>query len=418
MVFVLAIVAARSGQAQTLSVLHTFTGGEGGESPASLIRNADGDLYGATNHGGVPGSCRAAGCGVVFKVDKTGNATVLHSFAFPFSEEDGAHPSGALVLDPLGNLYGTTEFGGTSENCFDPETLFRFGCGTAFKRDKTGEETVLYSLGGSPDGANVLAGLVRDAKGNLYGATFTGGNENNNCPFGCGVVFKLDQTGKETVLYRFTGTNGDGANPAALVLDRKGNIYGTTFYGGSGTCHHANPVAFGTGEGCGTVFKLDKTEKETVLYSFNGTDGANPPTGGLVFDSEGNLYGTTNYGGTGTCNDGNGLGCGTVFKLDTADKETVLHSFTENGDGTYPCCYSLVRDAMGNLYGTTIFGGTSNIGTVFKLDKTGEETVLYSFTGGSDGAFPVGLVRDPKGNLYGVASGGFSNFGTVFRLTE
>ena len=196
----------------------------------------------------------------------------------------------------------------------------------------------LYSFSGPPDGMNPQADLVEDTKGNLYGTTSQGGVTGGACgSLGCGVVFKLDTTGKETVLYSFAGEPTDGADPmAGLILDVSGNLYGTTSQGGTSNF--------------GTVFKLDTTGKETVLYSFTGkpTDGADPMAG-LVLDAAGNLYGTTSQGGTSS-------NFGTVFKLGTTGKETVLYSFTGGpSDGADPMA-GLVLDAAGNLYGTTSQG--------------------------------------------------------------
>jgi uncharacterized repeat protein (TIGR03803 family) len=250
----------------------------------------------------------------------------------------------------------------------------------------------LYTFTGGADGGQPDAGLIQDAAGNFYGTTEFGGAAN------FGVVFKLDTTGKEAVLYSFEG-GADGAHPrAGLVQDSEGNLYGTTFEGGVGPCHQQSPNSRGaTPTTCGTVFKVDSFGKESILHSFTGEpDGANP-SAGLAMDAIGGLYGTTSYGGT--------LGFGTVFKLDTSGKESVLHSFT-SWDGAIPSA-GLIQDAEGNLYGTTFRGGTSNLGTVFKLDTTGTETVLYSFMGGTDGAHPsAGLVRDATGNLYGTTVAG------------
>jgi uncharacterized repeat protein (TIGR03803 family) len=250
----------------------------------------------------------------------------------------------------------------------------------------------LHIFTGGVDGGQPEAGLIQDAAGNLYGTTVVGGAAN------FGIVFKLDTTGKEAVLYSFEG-GADGAHPrAGLVQDSEGNLYGTTFEGGAGPCHQQSPNSRGaTPTTCGTVFKVDSFGKESILHSFTGEpDGANP-SAGLAMDAIGGLYGTTSYGGT--------LGFGTVFKLDTSGKESVLHSFT-SWDGAIPLA-GLIQDAEGNLYGTTFRGGTSNLGTVFKLDTTDTETVLYSFTGGTDGAHPsAGLVRDATGNLYGTTVAG------------
>jgi len=206
-------------------------------------------------------------------------------------------PYGGLIQDLKGNLYGTTSFGGTS----------RFG--TIFKLDKAGKLTVLHNCAGTKDGGAPLAGLVHDSKGNLYGTTSGTGTSSD------GKVFKVDATGKFTVLHTFGGAP-DGQYPGygALILDAAGNLYGTTRNGGSGSCQ----------DGCGVIFKVNKTAHETVLYSFTGAaDGASPYSS-MVQDAAGNLYGTTQSGGTGC----GGFGCGVVFKLDTSGKETVLYSFS------------------------------------------------------------------------------------------
>jgi uncharacterized repeat protein (TIGR03803 family) len=271
--------------------------------------------------------------------------------------------------------------------------------------------TVLYAFTGGSDGA-IPNGLIRDKKSNLYGTTASGGDPSCSAfppAPGCGVVFKLTETEKETALYSFTG-GADGGEPSAtLVQDEDGKLYGTTAGGGA--------------SGQGVVFKLDRTGKQTVLYSFaGGTDGG---SGGfhvsdLVRDKDGNLYGTT-YGGGDS-------GVGVVFKVDLAGRETVLHSFTGAADGGQPFA-ALVRDEEGNLYGTSTGGGASRAGVVFKLDPTGKETVLYSFTGGADGGQPVApLLRDREGNLYGATGSGGNlsgicadiggGCGTVFKLSR
>ena len=237
--------------------------------------------------------------------------------------------------------------------------------------------------------------MVQDSADNLYGTTPDGGASD------AGVVFKVAKHGKETVLYSFTGGD-DGGNPfAGLIRDSAGNLYGTTTYGGDLKCNN--------GYGCGTVFKLGKTGKETVLYSFTESPDGAYPYAGLVRDTKGNLYGTTFFGGA--------SGAGTVFKVDKTGKETVLYSFTGGSDGKYPYA-GLLRDTKGNLYGTTEYGGASSNGTLFKLDTSGTETVLHSFTGGSDGGLPIaGLILDASGNLYGAAQSGGDGGGTVFELT-
>ena len=359
-VLVLGVVTTHSAQAQTFTVLYNFRGSpDGGLSYNGLVRDA-GNLYGTTAMGGI------SNLGTVFKLDKHGEETVLYSFTGKFSG-DGQYPFSALVRDHAGNLYGTTANGGASDN------------GTVFKVDTTGSETVLYSFSGA-DGANPIAGLVRDAAGNLYGTTHGGG------AYGYGTVFKLDTKGTETVLHSFFGGSDGGNSYGGLIRDASGHLYGTT-QGGGGT------------SSSGVVFKLDKAGNETVLYSFTGTggDGANP-CGGLLRDRAGNLYGTTSSGGA--------FGLGTVFKVDPSGTETVLHSFSGSPDGANPYA-GLIQDRAGRLYGTTAQGGASNYGTVFKLDKSGKETVLHSFTVGTDGGILYGgLVRDRKGKLYGTTNVG------------
>ncbi len=357
------VVLTRSVQAQSFTVLYSFTIADGVGPKPGLVRDKAGNLYGTTQRGG------GSGAGEV----TAGTETVLYSFT---GSPDGAPVSG-LVRDKAGNLYG---IGGS-------------GAGTVFKLDTTGTLTVLHSFAG-PDGAFPLAALVRDKTGNLYGTTTVGGAS------GAGTVFKLDTAGTETVLHSFTG-GADGANPyGGLVRDKAGNLYGTTTGGGPLNC-------FGT-DGCGVVFKLDTTGTETVLHTFIGPDGTFP-IGDLVRDKAGNLYGTTYAGGT--------YGEGTVFKLETTGTETVLYSFTGLADGAVPRA-GLVRDKAGNLYGTTAEGGNLSCGVVFKVDPAGRETVLHSFTGGADGCILYGgLVRD-KAGLYGTtANGGASGVGTVFKLT-
>ena len=385
-------------QAFTYEVLYTFAGGaDGGVPVASLVFDNVGNLYGTTEYRGT------SDWGVVFKLDTTGKETVLHSFT---GAEDGATPRAGLVLDSAGNLYGTALQGG-------PPCGF-FTCGVVFKIDSTGNETVLHGFTGA-DGANPEAGLLRDSAGNLYGTTSAGGS-------GYGVVFKLDATtNKETLLYTFTG-GADGGQPmAGLVSDTAGNLYGTTQGGGDLSACIA---------GCGVVFKLDPTGGQTVLYTFSGGADGRYPSGDLIQDSTGNLYGITSAGGVPFIRSGEG--CGVVFKLDpTTREETVLYSFTGETDGGIPDKASLFMDGAGILYGTTALGGASGgcggggCGVVFNLDPTtGKESVLYTFTGGADGGQPTaGLVRDSAGSLYGTAStAGISGncgigCGVVFKLT-
>jgi uncharacterized repeat protein (TIGR03803 family) len=398
-----ALSTAQSGPARTHSeaftyeVLYAFAGGaDGGIPAAGLVLDNAGNLYGTTEYRGT------SDWGIVFKLDTTGTETVLHSFT---GGADGATPRAGLILDSTGNLYGTALQGGPPCGSFT--------CGVVFKVDSSGNQTVLHGFTGA-DGLWPEAGLLRDSGGNLYGTTSAGGSS------GHGVVFKLDATtGTETVLYTFTGA-ADGAQPlAGLVPDSAGNLYGTTQTGGDfSTC---------TADGCGVMFKLDPTTgQETVLHTFTGGADGRYPSGNLVQDSVGNLYGTTGAGGASCIFSGEG--CGVVFKLDSVTgKETVLYTFTGGTDGASPDKASLFLDEAGNLYGTAIQGGDAGVcggagcGVVFRLDSaTGEEDVLYAFTGGADGEHPAaGLIRDSAGNFYGTASAaGTCDFcGVVFKLT-
>ncbi len=404
-------------EAQTESVLYSFcaqshcTDGDG--LFVGLTFDQKGNLYGTTYGGGANDECgenNAEGCGIIFKLTPKGKETVLYSFCAQKGCADGANPRAGLVLDQKENLYGTTVGGGVH------------GQGVAFKLTPEGKETVLHSFCAHTDctdGYGPYAGLVLDQKGDLYGTTQYGGAH------GGGVVFKLTPEGKYTVLYSFCAHGypcSEGAQPVAgLVFDQKGNLYGTTLLGGGVTAYCSD-----VGYGCGVVFELTPEGKETVLYSFcpqypDCPDGTSPYAG-VVFDQKGNLYGTAAHGGAN--------GDGVVFKLTPKGKETVLYSFcSQTGctDGSGPHA-GVVFDQRGNLYGTTVDGGTatcdyySGCGVVFKLTPKGTETALYSFcpqTDCTDGAYPdAGLVFDQKGNLYGTTwGGGAYNEGVVFKLT-
>jgi len=331
----------------------------------------------------------------VYKIDPAGRETVLYSFTAgadggcDTGTPNGCYPSGGVTRDQAGNLYGTTSAGGPS------------GRGVVYEIDPAGQETVLYSFTGN---VGVPSAVIRDSAGNLYGTTSDGGVE------GCGAVYKLDPPGQFTVLYSFTG-GANGAGPVSgLIRDSDGNLYGATVGGGSSTCLG----------GCGVVYKLDTSGHETVLYSFTGAaDGANPSSG-VINDPAGNLYGTTEYGGiTSQCVGEFSKGCGVVYKLNATGGETVLYNFTGGADVSYPSG-GLVRDSAGNLYGTSTSGGTANEGAVYEVDTAGQETLLHSFTGGTDGGYPWGgVILDPAGNLYGTtSSGGKATGGVVYELTR
>jgi uncharacterized repeat protein (TIGR03803 family) len=429
-------VAMAQAQGKNYSVLHTFTGADGEYPFAGVIRDWEGNLYGTTFLGGDLSGCGGSGCGVVFKLDRSGNERVLYSFK---GATDGAGPAMDLLRDWAGNLYSTTHTGGDISFCTG--TGFpSLGCGVVFKVDPTGRETVLHAFTGGADGLGPSSGVIQDRQGNFYGTTIGGGDPTGYCPgppIGeCGVLYKLDPDGKETVLHTFTGgADGYGAY-GDLLRDEDGNLYGTASLGGdtSGFCGETVQNAVGN-VGCGTLYKLDRRGNFTVLHTFDGTDGGPFPDSWLVRDYEGNLHGMTGNGGnlsdcSGPPNTytatGSPIGCGVVFKVDREGNESVLYSFTGGADGGATAA-SVIRDFAGNLYGTTYFGGNLSdcapigCGVVFKLDPAGKETVLYTFTGGTDGANPQGnLLLDEDGNLYGTASGGGDptcQCGVVFKIT-
>jgi uncharacterized repeat protein (TIGR03803 family) len=285
--------------------------------------------------------------------------------------------------------------------------------GTAFKLTPSGAKTILYNFTGGTDGREPHGLLVRDSKGNLYGTTQYGGDLNVQCFFtqGCGVVFKISPSGHETVLYSFTG-GADGGQPlAGLTMDSTGNLYGTTAGGGNTNCSYYTFV------GCGVVFKIDTSGHFTVLYTFTGGPDGAAPESHLTMDSSGSLYSSTTAGGA--------AGQGVIFKLDSSGTETALLTF-HGTNGTEPYG-SLAIDAKGDLYGTTYGGGNLNdcssgfgCGIVFEVKPNGQEPILNVFTDGAGGARPIGgLLRDKKGNLYGTAIEGGSpcNCGVTFQIT-
>jgi uncharacterized repeat protein (TIGR03803 family) len=345
-----------------LTVIYSFTGGTDGSQPyyAGVTLDTEGNLYGTTYHGGNLAGCGGVGCGVVFKLAPVSGGwqeSVLYTFK---GGKDGSFPRAGVIFDSAGNLYGTTSAGGNLVACSG-------GCGTAFELTPTVSgpwlETVLHSFNGASDGSSPHAALVFDSAGNLYGTNYWGGAA-PACPAAdCGTVFRLAPSTsgpwKERVLHAFT--NGvDGGNPASNVtFDTAGNIYGTTVLGGHLTdCSNL---------GCGTIYKLTPTKSGawngSVIRAFSGPDGTNL-VAGVIFDSAGNLYGTAP---TGTASHADGL----VFKFTPHPtgpwSQTVLHGFSGvKGDGKNPEA-GLIFDSAGNLYGTTLNGGTGAGGTVFEI---------------------------------------------------
>ena len=366
---IMVFAAIRPASAQSESILYNFNS-FGPNTPVVIDKN--GNLFGTTP-GGVGG-------GSVYEVTKAGGYSTLYTFTGTYPDGDG--PVGSLALDQEGNIYGVTVSGGA------------YGGGVIFEISPSGTETIAHSFDCSLEGCYPNAGLTIDAAGNLYGATSAGG------PVFEGTVYKfIHSSGTLTTLYNFTG-GSDGCIPWSVALDNSGNLYGTT----EGGC----------GGGLGLVFKVTQSGTETVLHSFsrNGKDGFDP-TSTVVVDEKGNIYGTTTFGGK--------VGVGTVYKISPAGKETILHSFKGGADGFFPYAGPIL-DTNGNLYGTTLYGGSFDSGTVFKLTKT-KETVLHTFVpNGTDGILPQASVAvDADGNLYGTTSeGGTSPYcggfgcGTIF----
>jgi uncharacterized repeat protein (TIGR03803 family) len=344
------------------NTVYTFTGGNDGANPdCGLVAGGKGvdpakmRFYGATEAGGTHGF------GTIYEINGPGSETVVYSFT---GGTDGASPVGCPTLDSKGSLYGTTEEGGAH------------GFGVVFKLTPGGTESVLYSFKGGSDGAYPLAGLVMDAKGNLYGTTQQGGADN------LGTVFELESGKTESVLFSFAGSSG--AYPVAgLTMDANDNLYGTTSEGGE--------------YDLGTVFEIASGGGPSLIHAFKGGSDGEYPYAGVILDKKHNIYGTTSGGGTNSD--------GTVFEITHKGREMVLHSFAGGSDGADPV--SGVMEVGHYLYGTTASGGTNGAGTVFKTSvKTGSDTVLYSFTGGSDGGMPKGGVLDLSGNLFGTTFAG------------
>jgi uncharacterized repeat protein (TIGR03803 family) len=307
---------------------------------------------------------------------------VLHTFQGAASN-DGAESLG-LALDPSGNIFGTASSGGL------------FGEGTIYALGRNGQYVTLHNFaGGATDGSFPNGGIVID-KGNLIGTTIAGGT--GPCGGGCGTVFRFSRAGEFSLLYTFLN-GSDGAIPSgSLAVDANGNLYGETQVGGN-----TSNKCFSLG-GCGTIFRIDaRTRKLTTIHRFIWTDGT-LPFAGLVFDSKGNLYGIAEEGGANLCKSGiaPAPGCGTLFKLDTTGKFSVLHVFKKT-DGAFPIFLSI--DQNDNLYGTTLDGGDSGLGEVFKFDNQGNFSVIHSFSG-SDGEFPGGVITS-NGKVFGsVGAGG------------
>jgi uncharacterized repeat protein (TIGR03803 family) len=406
-------VGALTAQAQTYKVIHNFAGGLDGSEPTSgLTFDAAGNLYGTTFEGD-------ALTGTVYKLAHKGSSWVLSPlYLFPYEGSGGSIPYARAMFGKDGTLYGTAGFGGNLQNC-------NGGCGAVFNLKPQPNppvtplspwlETPIYRFNGY-DGANPYgADIIFDASGNIYGTAYNGGA--GTCTGGCGVVYELTPSNgswTESVLYNFAQA-GDAQHPwGGVTFDQSGNLYGTTVYGGK--------------NGAGAVYKLTPSGSgwtETIIYSFTGgTDGGNPYAG-LIFDQPGNLYGAAASEGA-----HNG---GTVFELTpngSAWTFNLLYSFTgASGQFAQGPVANLAFDSIGNLYGTTHGAGAYNFGAVFKLTPGGSGwayTSLHDFTGGDDGGYPrSNIVFDKNGNMYGTAAEGgtegngdcYGPCGVIFEIT-
>jgi uncharacterized repeat protein (TIGR03803 family) len=394
-IFAVVFALALSAWATTEKVLWNFAGGSDGSEPWSnyFISDAKGNLYAATAAGGTYSA------GTVFMLSPAGKGTVLYEFTG--TNGDGNGPHGRLAFDADGEIYGTTQGGGTN------------GTGTVYRLSpKSGggwTEKVIYNFSATgADGTAPSAGMTIAADGTMYSTTPDGG------AFGAGAVFSLKKTSKgwkQTVIQSLNGSSNGGFPYEGLMMDTAGNLYGAAPTGGA--------------SGQGVIYRLSHTKKgwvDTVLYSFTGQngDGAGLYWIDLISDKSGNIYGATSFGGTN--------GTGTVWELVYSEtkktySESILYEFGASGSGDGNDPYGgLAMDIKGNLYGTTLYGGPSNIGTSFKLTKQGKtwkETILHSFVGANDGNEPTGNPYiDAKGRLYGMTqTGGKSNLGIVYRIT-
>jgi len=394
----LTLVSTALGQSKE-RVIHTFHGGKDGIGPeASPILDAAGNLYGTTYSGGSDG-CVGNGCGVVYELSpRTGGVwteKVLH--VFRFNGKDGVFPSARLTMDSVGNLYGTTVAGGSA--------CGGFGCGTVFRLSPNGDGTwklkTLHSFNGA-DGEEIFSGPILGSDGNIYGTAYAGGTHGQ----GFGVVYQLslnkDGTWTETVLHDFTGGK-DGGGPGQLISDQTVSLYGTTANGG----------AYGNG----TVFELTQGNgkwKEAALYNIK-RDQRNLVASSVILDNGGGFYGTLVSVTMQTD--------GEIFQLKKVNgrwKKTNIFTFNFS-DGSWPLPH-LALDSTGNIFGSTEFGGSHDLGVVYELSPTKggwKQRVLHEFVGGKDGNTPSdGVVLDSPGNVYGTTiSGGSSGLGVVFQIT-
>lgn len=358
------LVAIPQSRAQTYTLLRQFYGASSGYFPVgTMLIDSEGSLYGVTQFGeSFPNG------GTLYKVAPGGTEQAFHLSGAGLL----GYPISSLVADDKGNLYGSSGYP---------------SYGVIYEISSDGTIRAIYSFLEGQNEWYPSGDIARDGEGNIYGVMELGGTSCVSSG-GCGLVFKVTPEGLESVLHNFAD-DLDGAYPAGgVTLAPNGDLYGTTVGGGAGV----------TGRSCGTIFKIDRFGVYRVLFRFNGGNGC-APFAPLIFDSAGNAYGTTSGGS----ND-----CGTVFELTPSEVVKVLYSFGpyRSADGCGPQA-GVVLDAAGNLYGTTTVGGSYDQGTVFELQSTGTESILYNFTGRSDGGYPIsGLTLDSHGNLYGSTFSG------------
>jgi uncharacterized repeat protein (TIGR03803 family) len=393
----------------TLTTLYTFDGSgtsvDAQYSTAGLVMDSAGNFYGTSQGGGDFFN------GTVFKITPAGVLTRLYSFT---GGSDGANPNASLAIDSNGMLYGTTYSGGILSPSSPVAPCYDTGCGTVFKISTSGTGfAVLHSFGtnaggsvDTTDGRSPQASLILDGAGNLYGTTSYGGIGTCTVSLcGNGTIFKIATQGSSySVLYRFAGGVIDGQNPQArLTLDGAGILYGTTSSGGVGSTF-------------GTVFKVSVSGNGYfVLHSFAGApNDGHSPYAGVIFGNDGYLYGTTFVGGLSSM--------GTVFRLlPDGSNYAVVYNFggqasEKPSDAQYPQS-DLIKDSTGNFYGTTTSDGGSGFGTVFKITPAGVESVLNYFGGNDQQNSQSTLMFDAQGNIYGTTAGdGSTYFGTVFKL--
>jgi uncharacterized repeat protein (TIGR03803 family) len=377
---VLSIVLSVNAESQ--QVLHEFGGGTDGRGPSGTLA-LHGSLYGTTSGAG-------NGYGTVYKLTLKGKIKTIYKFN---GQPDGAYPGG-VTSDKKGNLYGTTYSGGDNN------------WGTIYEISTNGVERILHSFGGN-DGCAPRGNLFLDSAGNLYGTNEYGGSA-GGCPYdqASGTVFKLSPDGTFTVLHNFTGSP-DGADPTSgVVLDKQGNIYGTTSVGGD---------TLQSGEG--VAYKITPSQQYAIIHTFGPPPDATVPGGSLVIDKKGILWGISNGGGA--------YHQGTVYKIDSKTNiEAVFYSFNAAPDGNAPYAASPALDKAGNIYGSTLFGGDYGFGTIFRVAPDGSETTLLDFDGQAEGAYPEfsGVTLDAKGNIYAVGTfggdkTGWNGDGTVVKVT-